>query len=202
MALWKRTDQDREDDANYIAELFVKNLSVREITRQLNERNAKAGKGYAISFQQVHQDIKKILAEWKEERTEFVDDRINIELQKLDRIEKECWDGWELSKSGKMKTKIDGGAKLPDGSITGGTVLERILETGYGDVRFLDRIQSCIERRVELLGVAAPKKIELIDSPANNQAVNQKQEEVISELRRLSKVLNLPELLKGDGNAD
>jgi len=154
----KRSDYQKESDRVFIANLLVKCFVIREIARQLNEKNKIEGRGYTLSFQQVHSDIKLIYAEWKEQKMEFIDSKMEHETAKLDKIESECWEAWERSKEGKRKTVIEGG-EIVAGQMSGGSLKEREIETTFGDTKFLDIIQKCMDRRAALLGLNAPMKI-------------------------------------------
>lgn len=185
MAAKKRTISQTQQDAILITDLFVKNTPLREITIKVNERSREQGFGYEISLEQVFYDVKKILAEWKKDRHEMIDNMVEIELAKLDKIETECWVAFEGSKNGKLKTRIEGGIVLPDGSISKGNVIDRTIETSVGDVRFLDRIQACIEKRIEILGLSKPKKIQLSNDPDNPLTLSDAERKArIAELRK------------------
>lgn len=154
----KRTKAQKESDRNFVAGLLVKCIPIREITRELNAKNESEGRGYTLSFQQVHYDIKLIFEEWKEQKAAFLETKIELELAKLDKIESECWEAWERSKEGKQKTVIEGGL-LQGGAMSGGELRLREIETTFGDTKFLDIIQKCMDRRAALLGLNAPTKI-------------------------------------------
>lgn len=153
MASPKRTETQRTHDKAIISSLMARNNKVRDIATELNRRNKEEGVDYSLSFQQVHYDMKKILAEWKNERSENIDELIENELAKIDEIERECWIAWEKSKEGKQKIQRDGGVVNADGDLVGTKISKIELDESYGDTKYLDRIQWCIEKRTELLGL-------------------------------------------------
>lgn len=181
----KRSEQEKENDRVLIASLFLQNYTMKGIADKVNEKNLQAGLGYTLSFQQIHADIKIIMDGWREERMTYIDERISIEIAKLDRIEAECWAAWEASKIGKLKTRVDGGTVV-DGRAIGGSVIDRTIETAVGDVRFLDRIQSCIDKRVELLGMSMPKKIDVTGEISTRGASELSDDEIRDEIRKLT----------------
>lgn len=156
MATNKRTKAQRENDAKILAELLIKNTPIREMTLVINTQRLGM---YQLSFQQVHYDIKKIIDQWRAEREEFVTERIYLELAKIDKIESECWNEWERSKTSRQKTVISGG-KLDNGHITKGKIKTRESQVTFGDVRYLEMIDKCIDKRIKLLGLYAPIKVD------------------------------------------
>lgn len=191
MAANKRTDKQIQDDRVYIAQQLVKGLTVREICVMLNEENVKKDKTYSIVHSMVHYDIKAILSEWRDERKDMIDLVIDRELRKLDVIEYECWKAWEKSKGGKRITRISGGATSGE-SIGGGTIKERTIEETFGDPRFFEKILTCMDRRKELLGYAAPKKVEFSGSvgvgitPMDEESIEREKARIYGNILKIS----------------
>lgn len=156
----KRTSLQREVDTNFCLDLYIKGFSIREIHSKLISNLEDRGMEYQVTFQQVFNDIKAAMIDWKKENIQLVDDYISLELRKLDKMETELWDSWERSKNGKRKTEIEGGT-MDNGNIRGGSLKKRTLETGDGDPRYLDLLLKIQERRAKLLGYNAPLKLEL-----------------------------------------
>jgi len=152
----KRSNAQKEVDRIFIAGLLVKCVTIREITRRLNERNVSAG--YTLSHVQVFQDSKIIFEEWRKEKIDLVDTKMELELAKLDKIENECWEAFERSKEGRRKTLITGG-EMVGNQMSGGQIKEREIETTFGDTKFLDIIQKSMDKRAALLGLNAPTRI-------------------------------------------
>lgn len=167
----KRTKEQIESDKVFCADLFVKGYAYREIAKRLNEYNRERGLDYEITYKTVYYDIDKVLQEWKKERFETVDNYIQLELKKLDKMEVELWQAWELSKTSKKKTKIVGG-NIVNGEISGGVLDNRTLETTNGDPRYLDLLLKVQERRAKLLGYNAPVKVDVCNTlpPEENPA--------------------------------
>lgn len=165
----KRTVEQREADKRFCADLFVKGYSYRQIAERLNEYNRENGLTYEVSYKTVFTDINQVLAEWKKERFECIDNYIQLELRKLDKIETELWQAWENSKGSKRKTKIKGG-NIKDGITQGGELAERTLETTDGDPRYLDLLLKVQERRAKLLGYNAPVKLDVYNQPPKEES--------------------------------
>lgn len=165
----KRTVEQREADKRFCAELFVKGYAYRVIAERLNEYNHENGLEYSVTYKTVFMDIQQVLAEWKKERFKDIDNYMQLELKKLDKIEVELWDAWEKSKSSKRKTKIKNGT-INNGIASGGELAERTLETTDGDPRYLDLLLKVQERRAKLLGYNAPVKVDVYSAPPKEES--------------------------------
>lgn len=181
----KRTDKQMEDDKNFIAKQLLMSKTTRETLRLLNEENERKNKGYTLSLAMIVYDYKKVLNEWRDERKEYIDLIVDRELKKLDVIEAECWQAWEKSKEGKKITKLAGGT-LSGGQVQGGSIKERSMEETNGDTKYLDKVFDCMDRRKELLGYGAAKKIEF--SGSVGVGVSPMQEDDIAKERK--RILN------------
>ena len=164
----KRTAEQRETDIVFCSELFLKGYTYREISRLLNEANAKAGRQYTISAQSVYKDMERCLIEWKRQRLQNIDDYVTQELRKLDRMEVALWTAWEESRTGKRREKNRTSAKprkvLTEEEKTADWYGydETQTETSAGNPRFLDLLLSVQQRRAKLLGYDAPVKVDIV----------------------------------------
>lgn len=165
----KRTVEQHEADKRFCADLFVKGYAYRVIADRLNEYNHENGLEYSVTYKTVFMDIQQVLAEWKKERFKDIDNYMQLELKKLDKMEIELWDAWEKSKSAKRKTKIIGGS-ISDNSISGGTLDSRQIEDNNGDPRYLDLLLKVQERRAKLLGYNAPVKVDVYSAPPKEES--------------------------------
>lgn len=165
----KRTVEQREADKRFCADLFVKGYGYRVIADRLNEYNHENGLEYSITYKTVFMDIQQVLAEWKKERFKDIDNYMQLELKKLDKMEVELWQAWENSKGSKRKTKIKNGT-INNGIATGGELAERTLETTDGDPRYLDLLLKVQERRAKLLGYNAPVKVDVYSEPPKEES--------------------------------
>jgi len=190
MAANKRNDKQKSQDRTLIANWMVQNKTVRKIQELLNENNLEKGKGYTLSLGQIAADMKIVLKEWQDERKEFIDFVVDRELKKLDIIEAECWEAWDKSKQGKKTTKFSGG-QITNTSVSGGKIKERSLEETSGEVKYLDKIFDCMDRRKDLLGYAAAKKVEFSGSigvgvtPMSEDEIEKEKERIKGNLRKV-----------------
>jgi hypothetical protein len=155
MAASKRNDTQIIEDRALIADMAIRNMTLRQMAMILNTRE---GVKYHLSFQQVDYDLKKIQEIWIKESMVKIELGLMHEIRKLDKIETECWQAWEESKHGRRSTRLGGGyVDKKSGEEIGGSLIERRIETSTGDVRYLVMIERCITKRAELLGIVSPK---------------------------------------------
>lgn len=150
-----------------VSELYKRGYTYREIRSEVMKRlDLKT-----YSLQTVHSDVTVLLDEWREMRNINVDQAIQLELQRIDTMDKEAWEAWDKSKTDyERSAKRQKGAPTQGGGTDGGEgggfkVLEaeerREDVVCCGDPRYLDIIhRNAIERR-KILGIYAPEKREV-----------------------------------------
>ena len=152
MAANKRTEIQREKDLVRIADLYCRGVYQADIAAQLG-----------VTRHQVGYDLNDLRGRWLAASVEKIDQRKADELARLDNLERIAWAAWERScldaeinhvKTVRGKTNDDG-AKLPPIE-----TLEKTTKGQVGDPRFLERVGWCINKRCELLGLDAPKKLD------------------------------------------
>lgn len=74
------------------APLWRQNYSEREIRVEVMKRLGLA----TLSLKTVHDDIRRLLKEWQNERLEDTEERVTAELARLDLVIREAWQQWEL----------------------------------------------------------------------------------------------------------
>lgn len=121
----KRKEGERAADLEFVAEMYTSGYSYRQIASEIAKIRP-----YKISFQQVAKDVQKLLDNWQEEHQRKVDTYLIEQLRKLDHVEHEYWQAWQLSKS----------------------------ET-LGNPSYLMGVERCIEKRSKLLGLLREKEI-------------------------------------------
>jgi len=95
--------------------------------------------------------LRAIQKQWRDSAIRDFDTLRERELKKLDRLERESWNSWELSKKPAQTATIN---------VNGDTQrTQKKVEDQTGDPRYLDQIQKCIASRRALLGLDAPAKI-------------------------------------------
>lgn len=123
-----------------IADLYLQGWAQTAIAKQVG-----------VAQSTVSTDIAAIYEEWRESTIRDFDVMREVELRKLNRVEKEAWAAWERSQNPAQAAVVS-----TDGSEqrTQKTVKEQI-----GDPRYLDQILKCITSRRALLGLDAPTRV-------------------------------------------
>lgn len=171
----KRTKEQIEFDRAFCADLFLRGYPYREIAKRLNEDLAKRKMEYRLTESMVYYDIQQLLIAWKRDQLESIDQYVTAELQKLDKMEVEAWNAWELSKQKKTKNKTK---KAGNGLMGRQIMTEKATETTSGNPRYLDLLLNIQQRRAKMLGFDAPIKIAI---PGANVTVNNENERFNAE---------------------
>lgn len=122
-----------------IAELYVQRHSQAVIAERLG-----------ISQATVSADIKRIRREWRVSTLRDFDTACDLELQQLDRVEREAWELFERSQKPAQSAVIGDGNGAPT---------RKSVKNRDGDIRALDVILKCGTARRALLGLDAPTRI-------------------------------------------
>ncbi len=97
----------------------------------------------------ISDDLKEIRKQWRESAVRDFDMAVTLELQKLDRLEREAWAAWERSQKPAQSAVISGDAA----SANANTKTRRATKQQHGDARFLEVVHKCIAQRRALLGL-------------------------------------------------
>lgn len=165
----KRTREQIESDMLFETELFLKGYSYREISERLNKYNSDRGFNYTITHAGVFKDMQKAMVQWKKERFDNIEEYIQQDLKKLDRLEQTTWEAWEKSCTGKERVKVKKESVSRDKPDD--TTLydeETVNETSSGNPRFLDILLNIQQRRAKLLGYDAPVKVDVSGKTAHS----------------------------------
>lgn len=155
----KRNLVDRAKDRLEVIEYYLKGKNYRDIAKMISD-----DREYSISHVAVGNDVKFVLNEWKKTRDDKVELYLTIELAKIDKLEREYWEAWEKSKVD-WEQKAAKIIKNKDGKEIGGVLSREETSvkhfTEFGDPRFLQGVERCIEKRIALLGLDAEKTLTL-----------------------------------------
>jgi hypothetical protein len=161
----KRKPWEVERDRQIVTEYYLKGYPTRKIAAKITELvgTQEDGEVYKLSYKTVSLDVSFLLKQWYAERIHDITNQKLIELTKIDLLEQTYWDAWEKSAQNHKKVinKARGtiGSKTPDHQeITETEMIE------YGEPRYLQGIERCIDKRCKLLGLDAPIKMEQQDN--------------------------------------
>jgi hypothetical protein len=105
----------------------------------------------------VSRDLRSVQAEWLKSGVMDLNAAKARELAKLDEVERQAWDAWEKSRKDAETMEVTGTAQGGKGKPD---KVKKITKGQAGDSRFLGIILDCVNRRCEILGLDAPKKLE------------------------------------------
>lgn len=161
MAEIQRTPEQRRRDLAVEADYYLQGWTYREIAEEITRRF-----GYSITAGTVSNDMRQMEDVWYEEMVQSIDRKKSLMLAKLDRTYKEAWKAWGLSLE-KHKMTIERTRKTgvtvdnPDGSPKSSVTKETQEETSIGEPRYLTAIVMIIDKQCKILGLDAPKAVEI-----------------------------------------
>ena len=147
----KRNKAQMERDYELEASLYLQGKTLKEIAEIVSNRDG-PDCDYTLSYVTISNDLRKIRGKWLESALLDMDKIKAEELAKIDRLEREYWEAWHASLAPEQMTQTK--EKTDDVETTSRT------RTQSGDARYLQGIQWCINRRIELFGLDAPKRTE------------------------------------------
>lgn len=173
----RKQRQLREARLEIVAQLYKRGYSVRKIAKEVH---ARLQLEKVPNPSTIQSDIKKLLNEWREYRLDNIEDRMQLELERIDDCIIELWSAWEKSKTDYTQEQ----AKQKGSPIAGDVKKHSITEIEqqrkeirkFGDVSYITEIRQQLAERRKLLGLYAPDKREVTGAngtplnPANTQA--------------------------------
>jgi hypothetical protein len=131
----------RKERLTRVAALYVTGrYTMREMAQRCGE----------VTVRQIERDLKHIRKVWADAASEDVKFYLSKELFRIDRVEAECWRGWEASCRGELET-----AKTVEEDAEGNKVTKKGRKKKYygGNPAFMSQILGCVDRRIRLLGL-------------------------------------------------
>ena len=119
---------------------YLKGSTQAQIARELG-----------VAQSTISDDLKAVRLEWRESRVRDFDEVVTMELQKLDRVERESWNAWERSQK---TVEIDRVTQ----SGSGDRKVEKVMKQQVGNFRFLDQIVRCSASRRAWLGATITER--------------------------------------------
>lgn len=133
-----------------VAELYLRGKYQSEIANDLG-----------VNQSTVSRDIHYLQQEWLSSALVDIDEAKAQELKRIDQLEREYWKAWKDSQEDavtKTNEKYMAGA---DKESANKRIKEQEKRVGQvGDPAYLRGVQWCIEKRCDLLGLDAPKKVD------------------------------------------
>lgn len=104
----------------------------------------------------VSKYVNEAIEKWRVQKDAMMENHKAIELQKINRLETEYWNAWEVSRQimkskSTIKNKDSEGGKLKVATVRDDE------KPSAGDAQFLRGIQWCIDKRCLILGIEVPQ---------------------------------------------
>lgn len=131
-------------------EMLRRHQQVADLYEQAYTQTA-IGERLGIPQATVSRDLKWVRGEWRASAVRDFDAARELELHKIDRVEREAWAAWDRSQKPAQSAVIDG-----DGN---GQTARKTIKNQHGDLRALDIVLKCDAARWEILGLNAPTMI-------------------------------------------
>lgn len=138
---------DREKDRWICVKLVAQGATYAEVAEKLHELNPE----YKITPEKIQAEVEKALIDWKRENMDKIDVYITKEVLRLEMLEKEVMENFELSK--KAFRPQDYAAMMKRGLTP--DEIDEIYATRplAGDPRYLDTLLHLQMQRMRLLGI-------------------------------------------------
>jgi len=148
MAKRKRTAAQMSLDLVEIETLSLQGKTLHQIAKTIS-----ADRDYDLSPQQIQYDMKKLKAIWEKESAAEISIEKGKALAEIRILQREYWVAWKDSCKDAETIRQEAADKE----------VQKVVKTAKGqsgDPRFLAGIQWCINKRCQILGLDAPKKID------------------------------------------
>lgn len=188
----QRRNKLKEGRKEIEAPLYKRGWSIRAIAEEIRTRL-----DTRCSTRTVWNDINEMLDEWRAARIQDVDQRLQLELERIDDAVRELWEQWEKSKEDWVRehNKRVGVPVESEGNGGGeGTEIftvkrEKVTENvvGLGNHSYIAEIRQQLAERRKLLGLYAATKTEVTgkDGTPLIPAEKMTEEEIQAEIERI-----------------
>ncbi len=153
----------KEARKEIIAPLYKRGWSIRKIAEEVRTRL-----DTSCSTRTIWNDINELLQEWREARITDTDDRVQLELERIDDTVRELWEQWDKSKENYVRERNKRvGVPVPQTDENGQPVgeateivtvkRENYSENivGLGNPAYIAEIRQQLAERRKLLGLYA-----------------------------------------------
>jgi hypothetical protein len=147
-----------------VARLYLQGQGQTEIALEL-----------AMGQSTVSKDLHHIHTAWRESAIRDFDAQRDLEIARLNHIEREAWSAWERSQQPAVTTITSGAARAKN--------TKRISRNQCGNPRFLELALRASEERRKLLGLDAPLKIAPVNPDGRPLNSEQRRTHIIAILR-------------------
>lgn len=195
MSNTSRRNKIKQGRLEIVAKLYKRGYSISRIAEEVRTRL-----NTTCSTRTIWNDINSLLEEWRKSRIQDVDQRLQLELERIDDCVSELWEQWEKSKEDYMqRTEKRTGIPAPDndgegagGGQDGDTItIKRELSgkniIALGNPAYIAEIRQQLAERRKLLGLYAATKTEVTGKNGTPliPATQMSEDEIMKEIERI-----------------
>lgn len=195
MSNTSRRNHIKEGRMVIVADLYKRGWSIKRIAEEVRTRM-----NTTCSTRTIWNDIQSLLEEWRATRIHDTDQRLQLELERIDDCVAELWEQWDKSKEDWVRehnkrvgvpiTTEGNGNGNGEGATEIVTVKrENMTENvvGLGNPAYMAEIRQQLAERRKLLGLYAATKTEVTgkDGTALIPAQQMSEEEIMREIERI-----------------
>lgn len=189
-----RRNHIKEGRKEIIAPLYKRGWSIAKITEEVRTRL-----NTTCSTRTVWNDINELLDEWRAARIQDVDQRLQLELERIDDAVSELWEQWDKSKEDWVREHNkrigvpspigfapgEGGEATEIVTVKRENTTENVVR--LGDPSYIAEIRQQLAERRKLLGLYAATKTELTgkDGSPLIPAEKMSEEDIMAEIERI-----------------
>lgn len=151
-----------------VADLYLQGWSQAAIAQSLQ-----------VTQWTISEDLKHVREMWRNSAIRDFELARQMELLKLERIEREAWAAWERSQKPAQSADIHEG----DSGTPSPTPTRKRIRNQYGDPRFLAQISHCIACRRALLGLDLGSVTQ--ELPANGITLETQRDRIVTVIESL-----------------
>ncbi len=135
-----------------MSNLIRKARSLSDVSRMYFEGKLQSEIAEVIGVSQaaISKDLKTLKKAWQESALIDFDAAKQMQLARIDNLERETWNAWNRSKRDRVTETTGEADSLKHGLIT---TSSRKVESYVGDQRFIDTLARLIEQRSKILGL-------------------------------------------------
>lgn len=194
MSNTSRRNHIKEGRMVIVADLYKRGWSIKKIAEEVRARM-----NTTCSTRTIWNDIQSLLEEWRATRIHDTDQRLQLELERIDDCVAELWEQWDKSKEDWVRehnrrvgvpvsTQGNGngeGEATEIVTVKRENVTENIV--GLGNPAYMAEIRQQLAERRKLLGLYAATKTEVTgkDGTALIPAQQMSEEEIMREIERI-----------------
>ena len=180
-----------------VADLYKRGWSIKKIADEVRTRM-----NTTCSTRTIWNDIQDLIKEWQATRISDTDQRMELELQRIDDCVAELWEQWDKSKEDWVREynkRVGVPVENQEGSGNGNTEIQTVKRenttenvVGLGNPAYMAEIRQQLMERRKLLGLYAATKTEVTGKdgtpliPANQMT----DDEINAEIARIRESRN------------